>query len=81
MLETVKVKMQRVYIPVSMALSPAAKGDLFTLTLHTASKVKTFPTAGWFVEDIPKLAKKFVFKEITIEKNKAPSDFPSLLGE
>ena len=73
--------MGRAYIPVSMALSPAAGGSLFALALHKASKVKTFPTKGWFVEDVIQLAKKFVFKTITIEKNRAPDDFPSILGD
>ena len=73
--------MGRVYIPVSMALSPAAAGGMFALALHNASKVKTFPTAGWFVEDITLLAKKFVFKTVTIEKNRAPEDVPGILGD
>jgi len=63
LLTLIKVQTGKVFIPICLTSSPVDPTNQFIIVLRTSetrAEVMSFQKAGWFTEDIPALAKKFV---------------------
>lgn len=66
-LTLVKTKTGKVFVPIAISHSPVAPTEKFILVLRTSENVQAFSLQGWFTDNIPVLAKKFVRKTIKVD--------------
>ena len=70
LLTLIKAQTGKVFIPISLSQSPIDPENKFIIVLRTSEtreEVMSFSKRGWFTENIPQLAKKFVTKQIALD--------------
>ena len=78
LLTLVKAQTGKVFIPTALTQSPVDPAGQFIIVLRTSDtreEVMSFKKQGWFTENIPALAKKFVTKQIALDAKMDASSF------
>lgn len=74
----IKKKTGKIFIPISLTQSPVDPTNQFIIVLRTSETredVMSYSRDGWYTENIPALAKKFVIKTLNLDAKENASAF------